>query len=57
MWINCCDPLDLNREICEKCPHFTNCSSIATEEIKEVLEDKENINNKNTWWRDKRESL
>jgi len=57
MWVECCDPLDLKRELCKECPHFFNCSSVTTEEIKEVLEDTDNMKDKNVWWRDKRDLL
>ncbi len=51
MWVNCCDPLDLKRELCKECPHFANCSSITTEAIQEVFEEKAENNIQFNWRR------
>ena len=52
--LQCCDPLDLSKEICENCPSYKDCAIKESEEIKEVLR---NSKPPSTYQQDKWENL
>jgi hypothetical protein len=57
MWVECCDPLDLRKEVCTNCPELSTCITFNTEKIKEIFEETNKEENTIIRWWDQRDLL